>query len=198
MALINRYIVYEHEGPINTPCDHIDPNIKIITNIDQLNVIDIDQLKKIEATFSQVRFEKLLNNGMTLMLYINAKVILGMMCGIKGSCYIRGPALRLIQEQDDVYWFWIFTMPEARGKKIYTKLRDYFFRYYNEANKIRALVRPDNLLMKSEFEKHNFFIKSYIFSIKLKGYIFSIEKNYVNKNFMFKFTNEKKVEITII
>ena len=144
---IGKYIFYEKENNGYPDCT-IDLNVKLLRTTEQIvhgNLqVDIE-------TMSQ-----LLGKNVSLFVYFENGKPLGMMCGCKGSCYIRGPGIPLIQSDDTVYWFWIYTLPEARGKNVYTKLKHAFFSFYRDATHFSALVDPDNTIMCSEMHKLGF------------------------------------------
>ncbi|RII27481.1 MAG: hypothetical protein CXR30_15335 [Geobacter sp.] len=142
---LGRYIQYEQNCPIPTSDQIIYPNIKIVT--------DADQLKEGFLGIQRERLETLLHNGAELFVYIENDLPLGMLWGYRGSCYIRGPGIPLLLDDDTVYSFWAYVVPEARGKKIYRKIRDVFFSYYKGVKKYVSLVEPSNTIARIEKKK---------------------------------------------
>ena len=151
-----RYILYELYRPVQL-CDLVfDSNVQLVTKY--------HQFKKNKLGILQESMDRLLQNSTDLFVYFEGDVALGMMWGHRGNCYIRGPGISLFQDEETIYWFWIYTAPEARGKNIYKTLRNTFFSHYNGINKFTALVEPANVIMRNEMSKMGFVeTKRYIY-----------------------------------
>lgn len=145
---MGRYVLYELVRSLDTCCSSYDRNVRLVT--------DYMELKTNNLGIQKESIENLLPNNTDLFVYFEDELPLGMMWGHSGSCYIRGPGIPIIQEEDTVYWFWIYTVPEARGKNVFTKLSKHFFSHYSEVKKFTALVDPSNIIMKSEMNKLGF------------------------------------------
>jgi len=174
---LGRYILYERSRPMNT-CDLITcPNVKIITGADQLK----DQSFGIQRE----TIERLLHNRSDLFVYFENDVPLGMLWGHRGSCYVRGPGIPLLLDDDTVYSFWAYVMPMERGKNIYKKMRCNFYSHYKEVRKFISLVEPTNTIVRSQKIKDGYVEVNKITYIKYSDTSLVIEK----------FNNTQKVEI---
>ncbi len=162
------YILY---GKNNIGLDlpyQIDKEIKMVN--------DYVQIENNKMGIKKHDFERLLKNGACLFVYFCENYPTGMMWGHRGSCFILGPGIPLHQKDDTVYWFWIVTIPEARGRNVFTMLRNTFFNYYSDVKYFTALVAPDNKVMRHQMVKMAFkeIKKFYFFKFGSKSFL--IEK----------------------
>ena len=153
-----RYILYELCCPVQPSDVVFDSDVQLVTRY--------DQLKKNTLGILRESMDRLLLNYTDLFVYFEDDFPLGMMWGHRGSCFIRGPGIPLFQDEETVYWFWIYTVPYARGKNIYKKLRNSFFSHYKEIKKFTALVEPDNAIMIGEMSKMGFVEAKRYFYVK--------------------------------
>lgn len=154
-----QYIFYEllnSAGPIDSA---FDSHVKLVEKYDS----------RIERAFGVPHkvMEELLSNNDRCFVYFENNLPLGMMWGHQGCCYIRGPGIPIIQENNSIYWYWIYTLPESRGKNIYKKLRDSFFNYYRGSAKFSAIVEKNNIIMHKEMNKIGFVDMKHICYFKL-------------------------------
>lgn len=181
-----KYIHYELYNPReqNSTSD----NVKLVSNIDHFDY-KILGLHYESAT-------KLLQNRSDLFVYFEGSKPLGMMWGYRGSCYIRGPGISLVHNDGIVYWFWIYTVPEARGKNVYKSLKSAFFQHYKTAKGFVALVEPSNTIMRREIEKIGFVETKRYFYINFKNKPLIIT-TYDHKIKGISFCDKKKCSIEI-
>jgi hypothetical protein len=185
---IGRYTLFEKRVSQNLCCcDLYDENVRIVRD---LKGVDLGPLG-IQAD----AVSKLLEHGIDLFVYFDGDIPLGVMCGHLGSCYIRGPGIPLIQDDETVYWFWIFTAPEARGKNIFNKMQRKFFNYYKDAKCFTAFVDPRNVIMYKQMLKMDFVELYKYFFINFCGYslIFKTEINDNLSNICFESGNKRKL-----
>jgi len=174
---IGSYLLYECSCPQNITDTICDNKIRRVKSIDDL------KCNTLGTQTAAVR--SLLAQGVDLFAYFEGDMPLGMMWGHRGSCYVRGPGIPLIQNKDTVYWFWIFTSPEARGKNVYKKLKAVFFDYYKDARSFTALVEPKNSIMRREMDKLGFKITTQYYYIKLLNSSFFLDRSLDSNNFEF-------------
>jgi GNAT superfamily N-acetyltransferase len=172
-----RYLLYELDLP-PCGCSAVSEQVAPVTAFSQLG----DNPFGIHSE----DLERLARHGSTMFLYTEDGSSLGMMWGHRGSCYVRGPGLTLLQEVGRVYWFWIYTLPKARGKKVFQKLKDAFFDHYGSAGGYSALIEPDNIVMRNAAEKIGFAKKKMIYYIKWRGYTWVVEQSLVLGRFSFR------------
>jgi GNAT superfamily N-acetyltransferase len=143
-----QYLLYERYNCDDYDALNVDSNVQILKNVEKIRDakfgIDLNNM------------EKLLKNGATLFVYFEDDQPLGMMCGYHGPCYIRGPGIPLQNSENTVYRFWTYTLPEARRKNVYKKLKNNFFAYYKGVTKFTSLVDPANTIMRKEMQKMGF------------------------------------------
>lgn len=187
---LGRYILYELSSTQHS-CDTIyDNNVRLVTNIDQLkyNTLGIQP----EA------MDRLLQNNTELFVYIENDYPLGMMWGHRGSCYVRGPGIPLLQDKDTVYWFWVFTLPEARGKNVYKRLKNAFFNHYKDSKGFTALVEPSNSIMRREMNKIGFKETKQYFYIKLLNTSLIFEQCITTHKFIFHIETGNRHNLVLI
>lgn len=162
------YLLYELINPVNS-CDlHFDTDVRLVTKY--------NELKNNTLGVNQENMERLLRNNSDLFVCFDRDIPVGMMWGHRGSCYIRGPGIPLLQDEETIYWFWVYTVPESRGKNVYKKLRDVFFCHYKSNNKFVALVDPGNKIMRKEMDKLGFVTNKQFYYIKINNVSFILEK----------------------
>ena len=143
-----RYILFEKILDVSLLHQFVDINIKIVN--------DFNQLKFNKLGVNEGNWERLVQSGTDLFVYFDGKAPAGMMWGHRGSCYVQGPGISLLQDNDTVYWFWAFILPEMRGKNIFTKLYNAFIAHYRDVKKLVCLVEPSNKIMRREIGKREF------------------------------------------
>ena len=183
---IGKFILYESLNLKKQ--NNLVENVKLVSSIDCFDYTVLG-LQYESAT-------KLLQNRSDLFVYFEGLKPLGMMWGYRGSCYIRGPGISLVHDDDIVYWFWIYTVPEARGKNIYKSLKSAFFEHYKTAKGFIALVEPSNIIMRREIEKTGFVETKRYFYVNFKNHplIFTTCDHKI-KNISFCDKNECSIEI---
>ena len=187
---LGRYIVYELCGPVQS-CYHVfDSNVRIVT--------EFDQIKDNSLGIQQDNFERLLKNKTNLFVYFERGVPSGMMWGHIGGCYIRGPGIPLLLDEKSVYWFWIYTLPQARGKNIYKKLKTAFFHHYKGYNCFTALVDPCNTFMRCEMSKIGFIEAKYYFFVKFGSTSVLFERCNVDNKCNLRFEKGNKHDLPFI
>ena len=176
-----RYIMYELRGPVQSSHGGFDSNVKIVTKY--------EQIKNSSLGVHQESFERLLANNTKMFAYFERDIPLGMMWGHRGGCYIRGPGIPLLLDEKTVYWFWIYILPEARGRGVYKKLRNAFFNHYNGCNYFTALVDPCNKFMRNEMSKIGFAESKSFYYIKYRNLSTLLERCNGRRNFYFHIEN---------
>jgi GNAT superfamily N-acetyltransferase len=143
-----------------------DDKVKVVT--------DFGLIKNNILGIEENNMNRLLQNNTDLFVYFEGKVPVGMMWGHRGSCYIKGPRISIYQNDDVVYLFWIYILPEYRQKGVFTKLKDFFFSYYNGMKGFTAFVSPTNEIMRNQLKKSGF--------VESKRLLYM---NFWNKSFLF-------------
>jgi len=174
---VGSYLYYERCNSEQLSDQPIDNSVKVVTNF--------EQLKDNKLGIQQNIMENLLQNNSDLFVCFEGDVPLGMMWGHSGSCYVRGPGIPIIQGKDSVYWFWIFTLPEARGKNIFKRLKNAFFTHYKDSRCFTALVEPSNSIMRSEMDKIGFKETKQYYYVKLSNTALIIEQSCRTKKINF-------------
>lgn len=146
-----KYLLYVKDHPLKVNPRKIDPNVVKIESSCQIKQIVLEDLG-----YSESILEYFLSNGATIFYYVENHRPLGIMFGYRGSCYIRGPGISLVQNENSVYWFWIYTLPQARKKYVFSKLKNAFFLFHQGASGFSALVDPNNNVMLSQLNKLGF------------------------------------------
>lgn len=186
---VGKYILFEkrNSAPLyNLP---IDSNVRLVT--------DYNQLRYNTLGIQKSAMERLLQYDTKLLVCFDGDIPLGMMWGHRGSCYIRGPGIPLVQDKNSVYWFWIYTSPEARGRNVFNRLKDAFFSLYNEAHTFTALVEPGNEIMCRQMGKMGFIqSKRFIFFKSRNGSLLFEKCNKSQKNYIsFELGNKRQLLI---
>lgn len=126
----------------------------------------------------QGTMERLLKHDSDLFVCFTGEIPVGMMWGHRGSCYVCGPGIPLVQDSDTVYWFWGLTLPEARGKNVFNRLRIAFFTHYSDTKAFTTLVEPGNKIMRRAMKKMGFVEAKRYYYIKSGSNSLLFEKIY--------------------
>lgn len=184
------YLLYEGTNPFSSARADVDNTIRCLNASDALD----SQLFGANVQF----LPELLGKGVKLFVCFDENYPLGMMCGYSGSCYIRGSGIPLIQSDDTVYWFWIYTLPESRGKNVYTKLKHAFFSFYKDTNHFTALVDPSNAVMCNEMRKIGFKPTKRYKYIKMPAASFFAIKDISTNTLTYTFENGNRHNLLVI
>lgn len=163
-----RYLLYEYDGqpPLSGTVS------ELVTTVTRL-----DQLDSNPFGIREEDLERLLRHDSDFFVCCQDGAPLGMMWGHRGSCYVRGPGIALLQESTRVYWFWILTLPQARGKQVFQKLRDAFFHHYRGCQGYSALIEPGNTIMTKAVEKMGFGKTKMIYYLKVGATALVVERS---------------------
>jgi hypothetical protein len=135
------YFLYEHDHIESLAADAVESTIEVLQAY----------VPGIEAAFglSRAAMEARLSAGDTCFVLREEQHALGMMWGHLGSCYVRGVGLPIVQDNSTVYFYWVVTVPTARGRRVFTRLSAAFFRYYVDkgAEACSAIVETRNTIM---------------------------------------------------
>jgi len=185
-----KYILYELNGAAKLAGDGFDPNVKLIKTF--------DSIKGNKLGITQESMDRVLSKNSDLFLCFDGDMPLGMMWGHRGSCYIRGPGIPLLYDEGTVYWFWIFTLPEARGKNVFKRLTNSFFHHYKGAKNFVALVDPRNTIMRNQINKLGFIENKLYTYAKLGTNSLVFEKSVMAQQSSFHFESGNRHHLPVI
>lgn len=151
-----RYLFFKKINSCSSFNEVVDNNIEIVTDFNRIKYNNFGIKKNV--------IERVLCNNDELFVCFDSDVPLGMMCGHRGSCYVKGPGISIIQNNNTIYWFWAFTSPEHRRKNVFKRLKNFFYNHYSDAEAFGLLVDPSNVIMIREMSIDNF--------IELKKYYY--------------------------
>lgn len=115
--------------------------------------------------------QKRIRAGDTCFALSDGTSFLGILWGHTGECFIKGVGKRLPLKNDEVYFYGVFTKPEARNRNVFSSLLNAFFRYYSEKyiTKYYALVDVENFIMQQALQKYAFIVGARIFYLRIAG-----------------------------
>jgi hypothetical protein len=187
---IGQFILYELSNALPLIEPILDGNVRILT---KYNI-------EIEKAFglSKEDLDRMFLNQADLFVYIEDDMPLGMMWGHRGSCYVRGPGIPLFLDSETIYWFWILTLPEARGRGVYKRLKSAFFLHYNAVKCFTALIQSGNSIMKKEVVKMGFIDSKRIVYVKINDASLVITRCNKSKTYSIRLAKETKYNLPII
>ena len=148
------YVMYDHHHIESLAADADESTVEVVRTYDP----------GIEAAFgvSRAVMEERLAAGGTCFVLREEGQFLGIMWGHVGSCYVRGVGLPIVRDDSAVYWYWIATVPTARGRGVFTRLSAAFFRYYvgKGVKSCSAIVETRNTIMRNGMKKMGFAAKT--------------------------------------